>query len=257
MSLYAKFAAVYHRGPYPTFALRMAELLPALLIRFDAHPTRLLDIACGEGSFAAAMARRGMQVTGLDRSEQMLDFARQRSADERLDIHWVPGDMTTLDFPPTFDLVTCWFDSLNYVMELADLEKVFSGVHHALLPDGLFIFDMNTLYGLAVGWTRQTTYVQQDFEDLLELHCTQFDYDRSIARVHVTVFERQDETWTRFDEEHLERGYPVEQIQVSLEAVGLQVLGMFGNITELTGVKDDTGRVWLVVQKPGSMEPIM
>jgi SAM-dependent methyltransferase len=249
MPPYGKFANVYHRGLYPSFAMRMAELLPALLIHFNCHPTHLLDMACGEGSFAAEMAHRGIQVTGLDRSAEMLSLARQRSIEERLEINWVQGDMTALGFKTGFDLVTCWFDSLNYVLAEDQLDHVFAGVQQALLPEGYFIFDMNTIYGLAVGWTRQTTYIQQDHDDLLELHRTQFDYDRSIARVNITVFQRQADSWVRFDEEHLERGFAVEQIQASLESFGLQVLGMYGNIIELTDIKPDTGRVWFVTQK--------
>jgi SAM-dependent methyltransferase len=249
MPLYEKFAAVYHRGPYPTFALRMAEILPVVLVRFNCHPTRMLDIACGEGSFAAAMARGGLDVTGLDQSDQMLAFAQERAQLERLDIDWVRSDLRSLPFTPHFDLVTCWFDSLNYLLEIDHLKQVFEGVYRALKPGGLFIFDMNTLYGLAVSWTRQTTFVQQDFPDLMELHRTQFDYDRMLARVTITAFERQGDKWLRFDEEHMEKGYPVEHIQQALEESHLQVVGTFGNMLELTTVKNDTGRAWFVAQK--------
>jgi SAM-dependent methyltransferase len=249
MSLYEKFAGVYHRGPYPAFALHMAEVLPIVLERFDCHPTRLLDVACGEGSFAAAMAHLGMQVTGLDRSAQMLAFGRQRSQTERLDIDWVEGDLRALPFSSSFDLITCWFDSLNYLLESEHLEQAFKGVRKALKPGGMFIFDMNTIYGLAVGWTRQTVYVQQDFPDLLELHRTQFDYDRLLARVTVTAFERQGEVWARFDEEHLEKGYPIEQIQYMLEESGLNVVGSFGNLVEMREVKPESARAYFVAQK--------
>ena len=249
MSLYEKFAGVYHRGPYPAFALRMAEVLPVVLERFDCHPTRLLDIACGEGSFSAAMAHRGLHVTGLDRSKQMLAFGRQRSQTERLDIDWVEGNLRHLPFSSSFDLVTCWFDSLNYLLECEHLRQAFTGVQRALKPGGVFIFDMNTIYGLAVGWTRQAIYVQQDYPDLLELHRTQFDYDRLLARVTVTAFERQGDTWMRFDEEHLEKGYPVEEILSELENSGLQALGSFGNFLEMSEVKPESGRAYFVAQK--------
>ncbi len=249
MPLYDRFAAVYQRGPYPGYSLRMAELLPSLLLRINYHPVRLLDLACGEGSFAVTMAHQGMQVTGLDRSAAMLALARQRASTEGVEINWVVADMTAFSFSPGFHLVTCWFDSLNYVLELAGLRQVFSGVQRALRPGGLFIFDMNTIYGLAVGWTSQPTYIQQTSPELLELHRTQFDYDRLIARVTITVFQRQGEVWTRFDEEHLERGYPVEEVQACLEENGLQVLGIYGSLLELGEVKLDSGRAWFVAQK--------
>ena len=67
MSFYNKFAYFYTKGQYPQYSEKMVELLPPVLARFDAQPQTILDIACGEGSFAVAMAKR----VGIMRSHTM------------------------------------------------------------------------------------------------------------------------------------------------------------------------------------------
>lgn len=68
MGIYQAFAEFYTKGPYPNFSRRVAELLPSVLERFGAKPRAILDLACGEGTFAVLMAQKGFQMTGVDAS---------------------------------------------------------------------------------------------------------------------------------------------------------------------------------------------
>ncbi len=132
INIYERFAYFYVKGTYPQYSERMVELLPAVLERFGAKPQTILDIACGEGTFAVAMAKKGLQVTGVDLSPQMLQFARKRAEQENVKVEFILQDMRSLTFEERFDLATCWFDSLNYLLELEDLERTFAGACRAL-----------------------------------------------------------------------------------------------------------------------------
>ena len=140
MDIYQRFAYFYAQGPYPQYSEGMAKLLPATLERFEAQPQTVLDLACGEGTFAVAMAKKGFQVTGVDLSPQMLQLAKERAEKGNANVEFALQDMRALSFEESFDLATCWFDSLNYLLELEDLEKTFAGVYRALKKPGLFIF---------------------------------------------------------------------------------------------------------------------
>ena len=249
MSIYERFAYFYAKGPYPQYSERMAKLLPAVLERFDAPPQTILDIACGEGTFAVAMAKKGLQVTGVDLSPQMLQYARERAEQENVKVEFLLQDMRSLPFEERFDLVTCWFDSLNYLLELEDLRKTFAGVYRALKKAGLFIFDMNTIYGLAVDWQRHHCYVQQDTPELFEIHFPSYDLEKNIATMRTTGFMKEGDGWTRMDEEHKERGYTLEEIRQCLQEAGLQELACWGSLEEKSEPKPDSGRVWFVMQK--------
>lgn len=67
---------------------------------------RVLDAGCGDGSYALEAAGRGALVTGVDRSEDMLAVARERSAARGIAVDWRQGDVLALPFPDaSFDRV--------------------------------------------------------------------------------------------------------------------------------------------------------
>jgi ubiquinone/menaquinone biosynthesis C-methylase UbiE len=212
----------------------------------------VLDIACGQGAYALAMARIGYEMTGVDRSAQMLGLAAGHFCDAGARVCLVRADMRDLPFESGFDLVTCWYDSLNYLLELADLERAFAGACRALRPGGLFVFDMNTIYTLAVSWQRATQYIQQDTDDLFEVHINRYDYERQIAIMRIVGFCREDGRWVRIEEVHRERGYPLTAIEACLDAAGLEVLGCWGNLDEMTPPGPETKRVWWVTRRPAA-----
>lgn len=195
------------------------------------------------------MAKKGFQVTGVDLSPRMLQFGRERAEQENVKVEFLLQDMRSLPFEGRFDLVTCWYDSLNYLLELEDLTKTFAGVCRALKKAGLFIFDMNTIYGLAVRWQRHPCYVQQDTPQLFEIHRPSYDFERNIATLRITGFVKEGNEWTQLDEEHKERGYTLKEIRQCLKKVGFQELACWGSLQEMSEPKPDSGRVWFVMQK--------
>jgi len=249
MSFYNEFAQVYAKGDYPTLSQAVAEILPSVLKQYD-MPTsgKLLDVACGEGSFALAMTRSGWQVTGIDQSEEMLRLARHRSQQAKAAIHFVKHDMRFLDFSDEFDLATCWFDSLNYMLTNDDLQSTFNNISRALKPGGWFLFDMNTTYGLAVHWQKERCYVQQETPDLLELHRTDYDFENHIAKLTITWFVCEGEIWQKFEEEHIERAFSIQEIEESLDYAGFTNIYRFGSIRHQKPLQADSNRVWFLAQ---------
>jgi len=249
MSFYDKFAYFYTKGPYPRYSERIVELLPPVLARFDARPQTILDIACGEGTFAVAMAKKGFQVTGVDRSPQMLQFARERAERENVKVEFLLQDMRSLPFEERFDLATCWFDSLNYILELEGLQQTFASAYRALKKAGLFIFDMNTIYGLAIIWQRDPCYVQQNSPEMFEIQFPGYDFEKRIATTRISGFAKEGDRWIRMDEEHKERGYTREEIRQCSQEVAFQELACWDNLERTSKPKPHSGRLWFVMQK--------
>lgn len=114
----------------------------AILAHWSLTPgSALLDLACGRGRHARHFAAAGMQVTGVDISEESIREARERVPGASFRVH----DMRDPVAEAAFDAAACLFTSLGYFEDREDDERVFHAVHRALRPGGRFVLDfMNT-----------------------------------------------------------------------------------------------------------------
>ena len=251
MTIYDGFAPIYQRGQYLRFSELLAEsVLPEYLAEMGIEARDLLDIACGEGSYAVAMSKRGYKATGIDQSHRMIDLAQKRSKAEHAPVNFLVEDMRSITFFDSFDLVTCFFDSLNYMLTIKDLQEVFKNTYQALRPGGYFIFDMNTIYGLAVNWMQEKTYIHNEADDFIEIHQQSYDYENQVATMLVTIFIQRGHLWERIEETHRERGYPIADIQFLLSEAGFEIAGMYGSLKKRSEVQITSPRVWFTVCKP-------
>lgn len=98
-----------------------------------------LDLACGTGRLTIALAKSGLNCTGLDTSKKMLEKARIKS--KNLPIHYLDGDIRDFNLGQAFDLVTMAGNSFQALLTIEDQEKMLSCVRNHLRKDGLFIFN--------------------------------------------------------------------------------------------------------------------
>ena len=102
---------------------------------------RILDVGCGGGRYARALADVGMRVTGVDLSEELLGVAREKSP-------YLPGkpdffrrDIRKLPFRGQFDGAISMFSSFGYFDRREDDLAIFRGVRRALVSGGRFLVD--------------------------------------------------------------------------------------------------------------------
>lgn len=98
----------------------------------------ICDLACGQGVLSRFMAERGADVTGIDLSERLLDFARRDEAADPLGITYRRDDaqvLTTVS-DAAFDGVVC----AMALMDIPDLSATLRTVHRVLVPGGWFVF---------------------------------------------------------------------------------------------------------------------
>jgi SAM-dependent methyltransferase len=172
-----------------------------------------LDLCCGSGSLLQFICEEGFSAVGVDSSRHQLNYAKQNAPDAKL----LEEDIRKLSLPQRFDVITCMFDSLNYLTLRQDLGKVFHRVRSHLSQNGLFAFDMNTFHGLQDQWCTTTTMHDEHSTIIVE---TSFNKKRALGRCLITGFLKDGKLYRKFKEEHIERGYKVAEVETLLREAG-------------------------------------
>lgn len=133
------YDAMYASRNIENNALLMAKLLRKLLPR--ARRPTLLDLGCGTGSYALAFARLGYQVTGVDKSSNMIRVAKTKADKAKMAISYVVSDILTYNKTGQFDAVVSLFDVLSYMTTNRDVTRFFNIAAKRLKPGGVLIFD--------------------------------------------------------------------------------------------------------------------
>lgn len=102
----------------------------------------VLDLACGTGRFSIPIAKAGLNVTGLDLSETMLNLAKEKSKRENLNIDFQIGDIRCFDLDKKFDFIFCGFNSSQHLHEEKEFRSFLESVQRHLAPKGVFVFDI-------------------------------------------------------------------------------------------------------------------
>ncbi len=95
---------------------------------------QVLDLACGQGVFSRFLSSKGMQVKGLDVSEELIGFARTRSKPS-INYHLADARKPDTFKEAHFDVVVC----LLALQNMEEIETIFQNVSRWLKPDGRFV----------------------------------------------------------------------------------------------------------------------
>jgi SAM-dependent methyltransferase len=112
----------------------------------------VLDLCCGPGRHSVELARRGFQVTGVDRSPFLLAKAREHAARSGAPVEWIEQDMRNFVRPASFDLACSLFTSFGYFEDEQDDLRVLRNIHQSLKENGVFIMEMLGKERLARVW---------------------------------------------------------------------------------------------------------
>ncbi len=250
MKAYDRLARFYE-PEWSSFSERFAPMIDTLVARHARESACVLDIACGMGTLALALARRGHTVHGIDHSETMVERARACAAGVS-GVSFSVGDMrgplpagipvraneSSVRPDRRFDAVTCTFDSINYLTSPDDVLTMMRAVGDVLPSGGLFVFDSNTV---RMYRTHEDGIYEHELDG--EVFYQETYYDRQVGQA-TTVF--------RFDdgalEVHRQRPYDLAELETLLVRSGFRVLETYSGIAFEPDC-DECDRVVVVASK--------
>jgi SAM-dependent methyltransferase len=103
----------------------------------------ILDLGCGPGLYAEKLCRKGHKITGVDFSQNTINYAKSSAKQQGLDIEYKYDDFFKLKYFNDYDVVMQVYGEVNTFSD-EERDKLFKIVHNALKLNGLFIFDVST-----------------------------------------------------------------------------------------------------------------
>lgn len=224
--MYEGFANVYDHMmdhiPYEEWFQRLKQYLADKGILTGS----ICELGCGTGVMTEMFAKAGFQMTGIDRSPDMLAIATAKKEEAGTDILYLEQDMEELELAGAMDAIISVCDSMNYLLQEETLASVFERVRRYLKPEGYFIFDMKTAYCYRNIMGNQT-WVEQD-EDVSYIWENYYYDDSDINEYMLTIFRRKDSgLYEKIEEAHYQRAYSVFLLKELLEKSGFETVGCF------------------------------
>lgn len=212
---------------------------------------RIIDLGCGTGQITCQLAKsKDYTLTGVDLAADMLSEAALRAQHENVDIQWINQDLRHLEGLDNYDLAISYCDVINYLTEESDLSTVFKNVHHLLVNDGLFVFDIHSLHH--VEQNMKGEMFSEVYDDLAYIwFCEAGD---KVGEVYhdLTFFVESDQNYERFDERHHQRTFELSFYKEILRKTGFTILGVYADFETnklVSQPSDECERLFLVCQK--------
>ncbi|GHP12909.1 methyltransferase [Lentilactobacillus fungorum] len=188
-----------------------------------ATATKILDLACGTGRLAVKLADANYQVTGADLSTDMLTMADQRATKAGVSIPFIQTDMRDLEGLDQYDIITCFDDSLNYLVTSADLRQTFNSVNQHLNSGGHFLFDVITPYQIKVVYPG---FMYNYRDETAAFMWTSYEGDFAPVSVEhdlsFFLYNAQKDAYDAYSELHRERAYDRDELTAALAVNGFK-----------------------------------
>ena len=213
---YSASSVIYDELLGDRFFTELRRTFQWIIRRYGLGFDSAADVACGTGTFVRYLRDIGAQpVYGVDGSPTMLRRAARKNAGNGA--RFLLQDFRALRLPRPVDLLTCNFDSLNYLRRAADVRGAFRRFAENLSPDGHAIFDFVTersteqspdlIIERAVGQGRPVIRItRRDPVGRLQ-----------VARLYLRRAE------SVICETHVQRAYTIPEVVAALDGSGLQL----------------------------------
>lgn len=246
MQPYNEFAMFYDELTRNIDYYKRAEYIIDISKKHNHKLGKTLDLACGTGSLLIKLAEIGIDVLGVDQSFEMLSLAQMKAYNKGYNIMFLQQEMENLNLNFKIDTCICMLDSINHIIEKSKVQSVFNNIYSSLNNNGLFIFDVNTVYknNKVLG---NNTFVY----DMPEVYCVWQNTlgEKNIVDIDLDFFSKEkNNLYSRSFEYFSERAYSNKNICNMLKNSGFKVLGTYKNLT-FNSPKEKDEKVLYVAKK--------
>jgi len=229
------------------FARNMTGRLVDYAQRNDWMGRQITDVGCGTGASVQWLSQHGYIVTGIDKSPEMLQVAKDNLAAQGMNATMIASDFRAVNEVKEQDMVLC-LNVLNELKNIRELEQAFQHIRGMLKDKKFFIFDMYTIEGLVM--RNQAGYMLEHDDNGLTIFVkNNFDYEKSIQERNYIIFRQGDDGWQREEAQRVLRAYPIQGVTALVKRSGFDVKHVLTmNMTEYSP-SDSTPRIIVLAEK--------
>ncbi len=196
------------------------KIISLLKIEQGVH---ILDLCCGVGRHSLELARRGFQVTGVDRTQNYLEQASAQAGKEGLEIEFIRSDMRTFLRPDTFNVVINLYTSFGYFEDPEEDRQVALNIYHSLKSGGVFIIETHGKETLARIF-QENNWHEENGILVLQEHTVKNNWSWMDNRWIII----KDDKYTEFKVTH--RLYAATEMVSLLTGCGFNNINIYGNL---------------------------
>lgn len=255
MEAYSEFARVYDTFMEETPYEKWVNYINECMKKYNITPNIVCDLGCGTGKMTTMFAKQGIDMIGIDNSEEMLMVARENAYEDELNILYLMQDMSQFELYGTVDLIYSACDCMNYLLDEKDVLSTLKWVNNYLEPEGLLVFDINTPYKYKEVLGNRV-FAQQEAASAY-IWENYYDEEKGINEYEVSFF-IQDEEDGRYDravETHYQRAYSVERMIELIKEAGLEFIGAYDEYS-FNPVREDSQRVTFIAREQGKRKEV-
>ncbi|MDR3238238.1 MAG: class I SAM-dependent methyltransferase [Spirochaetia bacterium] len=212
---------------------------------------QLLDLGCGTGEHLSYLAKSGFECTGIDNSDDMIRIGSSRFPEK---IEFIRTDMRDIKYRGDFDIVTSLFGSMNYLVDDADMNRVFRNIYAALKDNSIALLEIWNSYPVSlikkkpISKVSVTKYAGSTIERERGFHIMENEGGKTIVEVDYRYVIRGERIEDVLTDKHIMRSFSPEEINPFIVDNGFTIKAIYANSLK-EAFQNVSNRMFLVLHK--------
>lgn len=210
---------------------------------------KILELCCGTGRLTIPIAKEGYNISGVDYTSSMLEQAKTKASEAKLEVEFIEADIRALDLQRKYDLIFIPFNSIHHLYHNEDLFKAFNVVKNHLKDEGLFLLDC---------FNPNIQYIAEGEKVLKEIARYTTDDEREVLIKQTMRYERKAQInrieWHYFingefdSSQNLDmRLFFPQELDSYMEWAGFNIIHKFGSFEEEAFNDDSEKQIYVLV----------
>jgi SAM-dependent methyltransferase len=195
-----------------------------LISEFNINASSIIELGCGTGSHAKYLSQSGFNITGIERSEEMVKEANLKNISN---FDPIVGDICNFELNKKFDAAISLFHVISYLTDNNSLINCFKRVNQHLKPNGVFLFDI--WFTPAVYSLKPDTRIKR-LEDenisILRIAESKCNFETNVVEVQfdVCIIDKKTNEVQVFNEIHPMRHFSLPELELLAKLTGFKMV---------------------------------